>query len=440
MSGPADATSESGGAARKPRVYLECTTTYASRYNTGIQRTVRSIMEAAIALDGPWRCVPVIFNGRYFQAIDRLPAPRHVDSAATPSGVETLRRTFHVVRAGVIRFLPSDALRSRLNSPRLEFALRRGVYALQNARRWIGSFRRRVAGGRIVFERGDVIVLLDATWGTDLSRELRRARVGGARVWTVVQDLIPINHPDIAPEGLPLLLDAWLRRTIPLSHGLLAISRTVADDLRAYMRERFVDGSGSPHIDSFYLGAGFDPAPAGVADLARVKGAFHRCSGSVYLVVGTIEPRKDCARILAAFEMLWSEGSDAALMLFGRAGWRSYDLIDRLRSHPEHGRRLLWFEDGSDAELDFAYRHAAALIFASRCEGFGLPLVEAMQHGLPVLASDIPVFREIGGNYPDFFRSGDELAIYDSDSPICRQARLGAACTAHTQTLAILVR
>jgi alpha-1,2-rhamnosyltransferase len=134
----------------------------------------------------------------------------------------------------------------------------------------------------------------------------------------------------------------------------------------------------------------------------------------VYLVVGTIEPRKDIGRILGAFEQLWAEGSCAALMLFGRAGWRSYDLIDTLHSHPELGKRLFWFEDGSDAELDFAYRHAAALIFASRCEGFGLPLVEAMQYGLPVLASDIPVFREIGGDYPDFFQPGDERAIYDA--------------------------
>jgi hypothetical protein len=64
-------------------------------------------------------------------------------------------------------------------------------------------------------------VLLDATWGTDLSRELRRARVAGARVSTVVQDLIPINHLEFASEGLPLLFDAWLQRTIPLSDGLL---------------------------------------------------------------------------------------------------------------------------------------------------------------------------------------------------------------------------
>jgi alpha-1,2-rhamnosyltransferase len=197
------------------------------------------------------------------------------------------------------------------------------------------------------------------------------------------------------------------------SDGLLAISGAVADEVRAYMQGRIADPT-PRHVDSFYLGAGFDVAAPGAVDVARVREVFQRCSGDVYLVVGTIEPRKDIGRILAAFEKLWAEGSVAALMLFGRPGWRSYDLIDKMHWHPELGRRLFWFEDGSDAELDFAYRHAAALIFASRCEGFGLPLVEAMQYGLPVLASDIPVFREIGGNYPDFFQPGDEHAIYDA--------------------------
>jgi alpha-1,2-rhamnosyltransferase len=421
MSDPADATSQfagardyasSTGSARKPRVYLECTTTYASGYNTGIQRTVRSIVNAALGLSGPWLCVPIIFNGRYFEAVHRLPVPLRAHSSVAPSGIERMRRAFHFVRASAIRLLPFATVRARINSSRLEFGLRRWVYAIQNLRRWMASFRRR-GGSRIAFQAGDVVVLLDATWGTDLSRELRRARADGARVWVVVQDLIPINHPDIAPEGLPLLLDAWLRRTIPLSDGLVAISAAVAEDVRAYVRDT-IAGSTGLHIDSFYLGAGFDPAPSGTADLVRISAAFRRCAGDVYLVVGTIEPRKDCGRILAAFERVWAEGSDVALMLFGRAGWRSYDLIDRMRSHPEHGRRLFWFEDGSDAELDFAYRHASALIFASRCEGFGLPLVEAMQYGLPVLASDIPVFREIGGDYPDFFQPGDEGAIYDA--------------------------
>ena len=132
-------------------------------------------------------------------------------------------------------------------------------------------------------------------------------------------------------------------------------------------------------------------------------------------------------RILLAFERLWSEGSDASLIFFGRGGWRSYDLLMRLRSHPMVGRHLFWFEDGSDADLAFAYRRASALIFASRCEGFGLPLVEAMRYGLPVLASDIPVFREVGGDYPDFFRAGDDRRFRQRGSASRGTAGVGSA-------------
>lgn len=409
---------------RSPRVYLECTTTCASRYRTGIQRTVRGIVNAAQNLAGPSTCVPVVYNGRFLEAVDRIPAPSTKDMAGTaPNAIEPLRRAFYESRLTVARRFPFAPVRTALYSPRLEFGLRRGVNTLQNSWRWIGSFRHRAAP--IPFAPGDVLVLLDATWGIDLSREMVRARAGGARIFTVVQDLIPIDHPDIAPEGLPLQLDAWLRRVIPLSDGLIAISRTVADDLRRYLRTRVAPSAPVPRVDSFYPGAGFDVAPAKAEDLARVRAAFGRNDG-VYLVVGTIEPRKDVARILTAFDRLWAEGLDPALMLLGRAGWRSYDLIDRLRKHPERGRRLFWFEDGSDAELDFAYRHAVALIFASCCEGFGLPLVEAMRYGLPVLASDIPIFREIGGDYPRFFPPSDERAIGDAIRAFDAARRSGA--------------
>jgi alpha-1,2-rhamnosyltransferase len=72
-----------------------------------------------------------------------------------------------------------------------------------------------------------------------------------------------------------------------------------------------------------------------------------------------------------------------------------------------YGRYLDVYTDVSDRELQSLYQNVAGLIFASSIEGFGLPLVEALQQGLPVIASDIPVFREIGGQYPTYFRDGD---------------------------------
>lgn len=393
------------------RVFLECTSTHASHYNTGIQRAVRNLVRASMAVDGPWTCIPVIHNGRYLEPIAGL-----AESGGNPAGsvtrtspVDRLRQGFHSARHAATRAIPSARLSAMLHSQRLEYGLRRVVYAAQNARRWMRSFSAGVSP-RVDFQRGDTLVLLDSTWNVDLTGELRRARAAGAGIWVVVNDLIPIEYPDLAPEGTPILLDKWLQRTVPCASGLLGISRTVADGLRQHLsREnlRGPSGGAALRIEFFYLGAGLDRIAVQPRGLDAVTKAFSRETGNAYLVVGTLEPRKNHARILDAFDQLWAEGALVSLVIFGRLGWRSEGLAQRMRAHVEFGRRLVWLEAGTDAELDYAYRHASALIFASECEGFGLPLVEAMQYGLPVLASDIAVFREIGGDYPRYFDQHD---------------------------------
>jgi O-antigen biosynthesis alpha-1,2-rhamnosyltransferase len=417
------------------RVFLECTSTHASRYNTGIQRAVRNLVRASMAIDGPWICVPVVYNGRYLEPIAGLAEPNEVrgDVAPETNPVDRLRRSFHFARRAVTRAIPSVRLRKALHSQRVEYGLRRVVYTVQNARRWMCSFR---AGAlpRVDFRRGDILVLLDSTWSVDFTGELRRARAAGAAVWVVVNDLIPIEYPELAPEGTPILLDKWLRRTVRCASGLLGISRSVAEGLRAHLSRTGLTGTESTaalSIDYFYLGAGLDRFVVESHALDVVTEAFHREKGSVYIVVGTIEPRKNHSRILDVFDDLWSKGAAVTLFIFGRLGWRSEELARRIRGHAQLGRRLVWFESGTDAELDYAYRKASALIFASECEGFGLPLVEAMQYGLPVLASDIPVFREIGGDYPHYFDPHDGRALHDA---ICRFEAVGAGSGAPSYT------
>jgi alpha-1,2-rhamnosyltransferase len=71
--------------------------------------------------------------------------------------------------------------------------------------------------------------------------------------------------------------------------------------------------------------------------------------------------------------------------------------------HAEYGRRLFWLDNASDADLFHLYPRARALVFPSFVEGFGMPLVEALRHGARVIASDIPVFREIGRDDVAYF-------------------------------------
>jgi Glycosyltransferase len=71
--------------------------------------------------------------------------------------------------------------------------------------------------------------------------------------------------------------------------------------------------------------------------------------------------------------------------------------------HPRYGKSLFWFKNLDDDGLEYAYGHADALIMSSHAEGFGLPIVESLQRGLPVMASDIPVFREVGSDFVAYF-------------------------------------
>ena len=419
---PSVPPAESRGAPDTRRVFLECTSSSASRYNTGIQRAGRNLVNASLVAAGPWSCTAIVYNGRYFEAIDGLPA-RAAAASTTPTVVARLRRAFHRARAGAVRIAPGGVVRDALHSQRLEYALRQIVHRAQNAHRFVRALGTHAAG-RIDFRNGDVLVLLDPVWSIDLSGELRRARATGVEVWVVINDLIPLDFPDLAPEGSPILMDKWLRRVTPYAFGMLGISHAVACDLRTYLEKNAV--APLPRIDYFYLGAGLDRLDAHPQDLAAVTQAFDNAGGTVYLTVGTIEPRKNHEMMLNAFDRLWAEDAQMRLVIFGRLGWRSDALARRIRAHPELGGRLVWFETGSDAELDYAYCHASALIFASRCEGFGLPLVEAMQYRLPVLASDIPVFREIAGDYPTYFELDAERSL---DRALRRMESAAAAGT-----------
>jgi glycosyltransferase involved in cell wall biosynthesis len=112
------------------------------------------------------------------------------------------------------------------------------------------------------------------------------------------------------------------------------------------------------------------------------------------LAVGTIEPRKNYRRLLAAYRLLASRGGAPALVVVGRVGWAYGRALEELRAEP--GVRMLGHVD--DATLRALYRAAGALAFPSLYEGFGLPLLEAMAEGLPALVGDAGSLPELAGD------------------------------------------
>jgi alpha-1,2-rhamnosyltransferase len=149
---------------------------------------------------------------------------------------------------------------------------------------------------------------------------------------------------------------------------------------------------------------GVDPDDLASERQVRTKiGSVFSPARPVYLAVGTLEPRKNHAYLLQVFQKLWDAGNNSALLIVGRVGWMCEELLESIQRHPRFGQQLFFMDDVNDAELGYCYAHARALLFSSLVEGFGLPIIEALRRGLPVFASDIPVFREVGGEYLVYF-------------------------------------
>jgi glycosyltransferase involved in cell wall biosynthesis len=115
---------------------------------------------------------------------------------------------------------------------------------------------------------------------------------------------------------------------------------------------------------------------------------------------------------LDAFEILWRNGFDLNLVIIGKRCWLTESLSQRLEKHPELYQQLFWLEKSDDRILASAYSSADCLLAASFGEGFGRPLIEAASFGLPIIARDIPVFREVAGGHASYFQgqSGADIA------------------------------
>jgi glycosyltransferase involved in cell wall biosynthesis len=261
---------------------------------------------------------------------------------------------------------------------------------------------------------GDIFLGLDlqqdfVTHQADFYQHLRRL---GVQVYFVIYDLLPVLLPEAFPKGSFDFHTAWLQ-TVAQADGAICISRSVMNEM-AHWLNFFDQKRLRPFkLGWFHLGAdimqsvpttGFPPDASQVFDVLSRRPTF--------LMVGDLIPRKGHMQTLAAFERLWTQGVDVNLVIVGKQGWMVETLIGKLRKHPERHRRLFWLQGISDEYLEKVYVASTCLIAASEGEGFSLPLIEAAQHQLPIIARDIPVFHEVAGEHAFYFSGAtpDDLA------------------------------
>ncbi len=240
---------------------------------------------------------------------------------------------------------------------------------------------------------------------------LEKMIASGVRVFFIVYDLLPINFPGWFPPCSGNSHETWLRSILNFS-GVLCISQKVKNDLEKWIVDNNIVLNEEFRMDWFHLGGDFLKLGRKNPEL-EIPFFQKTFSGDepVFLMVGTVEPRKGHSLILEAFENLWRKGERIKLLIIGKEGWMVGDLSKRIRRNIFWEKYLFWEKSVDDEILQFLYQKCTVLVAASEDEGFGLPIVEALNLGLPVIARDIPVFREVSGGCASFFEGSDATDV-----------------------------
>ena len=225
----------------------------------------------------------------------------------------------------------------------------------------------------------------------------------------IIYDLSFLDHP----EYLQTVNLNYLQRFCPPSIKKADLIITISEFTKARILHYF------PGITADIIVTPIPPAPARPAGQlnARLSGLGIKPSQYI-LYLGTIEPRKNIQNLVKAYSLLpETTRNQHALVLAGGKGWKDEAIHDEISRAKQRGHNIIETGYISDDEKAQLYAHSSCFVLASHYEGFGMPILEAMQYQTPVLVSDIPVFHEVAGNAAVFF---------DQNSPASMTSQLDA--------------
>lgn len=274
-----------------------------------------------------------------------------------------------------------------------------------------------------------------------LSRELLQHRVNGLFVpahvvplyhpptVVTIHDLGYLHWPEAHPASQRRMLDLTTRWSTKASRHIIVPSQQTANDL--------IQAYGTPEDKITVVHHGIDPAMSANSDSTdQTLQERYGLNRHYVLAVGTIQPRKNLGTLANAMADVVKQ-HDVDLVIAGRKGWM-YEEVARLLKAANLGDHLKVLDYIPAEDLPALYRNAEIFVQPSRFEGFGMPVLEAMACGTPVIAARGSSLEEIGGNATVLFNHDDTTALASSistllDNPAHRntQASLGLAHSAN---------
>ncbi len=241
---------------------------------------------------------------------------------------------------------------------------------------------------------------LDAAWMCRMKRSylLPILKKQGVHIVAHIYDIISITHPQYCLErGVYNFMD-YIGAHLLYADVFIVNAEATVNEIK-----KLAENIACRMPDCIVVPLGADFGEKKQISRSDVSEKVAEAASAPYiLMVGTIEPRKNHKLLLKAYDLQLKE-MGYHIIFAGSMGWRMEDFREQLENHPDFGNGVYHFEGLDDNAIAYLYQNALFLAFCSYTEGFGLPIIEAIHHGTPVLAADVPVLREVGRDYCIWF-------------------------------------
>jgi glycosyltransferase involved in cell wall biosynthesis len=246
---------------------------------------------------------------------------------------------------------------------------------------------------------GDVLFLIDAYWSFETIGWLPFFQSKGCKIISILYDFIPSNYPQYFTRETVNNFESKTIELLKASSIAFCISRQTCRDAKKFMQRAGIDCP----LEIFNISPRSD-----LVELDYDRKLTVSIHVPYFLQVGTIEPRRNTIRILEEFKKIWDSGRQSGLVLVGKPGENSDEIITMMDGLIADGYPLIWEAGADDCELAAYYLNAEAVIVASSAEGYGLPVAEGLLFGRPIIANNLDVFHEIADNCPTYFNIDEE--------------------------------
>lgn len=246
---------------------------------------------------------------------------------------------------------------------------------------------------------------LDSVWNADTKRVLLypKLKEHNFKIINFIYDLIPLKLPTLVRQNTQKNFPSFMQAVLNYSDRIFFDSRCTQNDFTpnsipnsvVYLGSDFLKTQTFDETQSYYS---------------------HLLSQKYLLFVGTIEPRKQHALLLDAYEKLYEKYSELHLIFIGNLGWQVDEFIEKIEKHPLKNISFHHLLNINDETLHLFYKNAFIVTYLSKYEGYGLPIAESLSHGNITLVSQNSSIPEVGGHCSDYLLHHEAEEIIETVS------------------------